>query len=107
MKAYIFFVTVPNYEEGRKIATYLVEKQVVACVNIIQNVVSIYRWKEKVEESNEALLIIKTMEKNNEELINAIKKLHSYEIPECIGFKIEKGSPQYLKWLFDSIKERD
>ena len=104
MNFYVFFVTVPNIEEGKKIAKILVENKLVACVNIIQNIYSIYRWKGKVEENNEHLLIIKTNEEKSELLIQKILEIHPYEIAECVGFKIEKGSESYLKWIEDVVK---
>ena len=64
MDYYIFFVTVPNIEEGKKIANFLVESKLAACVNIVQNIFSIYWWKGNIERENELLLIIKTTEKN-------------------------------------------
>jgi len=92
-------VTVPTLEEGEKIASILVEEKIVACVNILKNIFSVYRWKGKVEEETEHLLLIKTTEKNSEKLISKIEEIHSYETPECIGFKIDKGSNDYLKWV--------
>jgi len=103
MSFYIFFVTVPNFEEGKKIAKNLVEKKLAACVNIIQKVFSVYWWKEKIEEDNENLLIIKTTEEKSDLIIQEISKTHSYDVAECIGLKIEKGSEQYLKWIKESL----
>ncbi len=103
MNFYIFFVTVPNLEEGRKIAKILVENKLVACVNIIQNIYSIYRWKEKIEENNEHLLLIKTTEEKSELIIQKINEIHSYEIAECVGVKIEKGSKKYLNWINEVV----
>lgn len=96
---FLFLVTVPSLEEGKKIASTLIQDKTVACVNIIRNIYSIYRWKGKIEEDMEHLLIIKTTEEKSEELIKTIEEVHSYETPECIGFKIEKGSNAYLTWL--------
>ena len=104
MNYYIFLVTVPNIEESKKIGKLLIENKLVACVNIIQNVYSIYKWKEEVVEDNEHLLLIKTTEENSEQLIQKINEIHGYETPECIGFKINKGSKDYLKWLSDVIE---
>lgn len=104
MNYFIFLVTVPNIEEGQRIAKTLVENKLAACVNIIQNVFSIYRWKGKIEENNEHLLLIKTIEENCAFLIQKINEIHSYETPECIGFKIEKGSEKYLKWIMEVVE---
>jgi periplasmic divalent cation tolerance protein len=99
MEYFIFYVTVPNIEEGKKIARNLVESKLAACVNIIHDIFSIYTWKEKIEEDNEHLLIIKSPENNADSIIQRVKELHSYKNPECVALKIEKGSQQYLDWI--------
>ncbi|MFX0006551.1 MAG: divalent-cation tolerance protein CutA [Promethearchaeota archaeon] len=104
MNHYIFLVTVSNIEEGKKIAKVLVECKLAACVNIIHNILSIYRWKGEIEESEEHLLLIKTIEKNKEHIIKKINEFHSYETPECIGFKIDIGSEKYLNWIDEVVE---
>ncbi|MFW9770589.1 MAG: divalent-cation tolerance protein CutA [Candidatus Heimdallarchaeota archaeon] len=104
MRTYIFFVTVPNLEEGKELAKILVESRIAACVNIIQNIFSIYRWKGKIEENNEHLLLIKTNEINSKQLIEKVNDIHSYDTPECIGIKIDEGTEKYLNWINESIK---
>ena len=99
MNYYLFLVTVPNIDEGQKIARILVENKLAACVNIINNIFSIYRWKGEIQNDNEHLLLIKTIEVNCESLIQKVNEIHSYETPECIGFQIEKGSEKYLNWI--------
>ena len=105
MNYFIFLVTVPSFEEGQKIAKILVESKLAACVNIIQNIFSIYRWKGKIVEDNEHLLIIKTTEIKSNLIIKKISEIHSYSEPECIGIKLEKGSETYLKWIEDMVKQ--
>ncbi|MFX1357582.1 MAG: divalent-cation tolerance protein CutA [Promethearchaeota archaeon] len=105
MNYYIFFVTVPNIEEGKRIAKVLIENHLAACVNIIQNIFSIYHWKGCIEQDNEHLLIIKSTGKKSEILIEKINEIHSYENPECIGFKIEKGSERYLNWIQSIVNQ--
>lgn len=104
MDFFIFLVTVPSMELGKKIGRILVEAKLAACVNIIPNIYSIYSWKGKIEEDNEQLLLIKTTDQKSEKLTAKVKELHSYETPECIGIKIEKGSQQYLDWIKDNVK---
>ncbi|MHA2036417.1 MAG: divalent-cation tolerance protein CutA [Promethearchaeota archaeon] len=104
MNFYLFIVTVPTIEEGKKIAKNLVESKLAACVNIINNIFSVYRWKGEVQEDNEHLLLIKTTEEMSESIIQRINEIHSYSEPECIGMKIDKGSETYLNWILDSVK---
>src|SRR5258708_12703496 len=91
-------------EEGRKIAQLLVERQLAACVNIVPQVESVYRWQGKVESANEWLLVIKTLEANFSRVCDGIKELHSYELPECIKLEISGGSQKYLEWIEENVK---
>jgi len=104
MSQYIFLVTVPTIEEGKKIARILVENKLAACVNIIQNIFSIYKWKGNIEEDNEHILLIKTTEEKCDIIIQKISEIHTYNNPECIGFKIEKGSEKYLNWIKEVVE---
>ncbi|MFW9772136.1 MAG: divalent-cation tolerance protein CutA [Candidatus Heimdallarchaeota archaeon] len=99
MTEFIFLSTISDLEEGKKIAKILVENRLAACVNIIKNIYSVYKWKGEIEEDDEHLLLIKTTKKKSESLIQKIDEIHSYETPECIGFKIEIGSEKYLNWI--------
>ena len=99
MSFYLFLSTVPNIDEGKKIAKNLVESKLAACVNIISNIFSIYRWEGEIQEDNEHLLLIKSTEQKSELIIQKIKEIHSYEEPECIAIKIESGSETYLEWI--------
>jgi periplasmic divalent cation tolerance protein len=92
-------VTVKDLEEGRKIAKSLVKHRLATCVNILPEVESYFWWKDKLETAKEAMLMIKTKETSLPELIKAIKKLHSYSIPEIIALPISGGSRDYLEWI--------
>jgi periplasmic divalent cation tolerance protein len=74
-----------------------------ACVNIIPQIASIYRWQGSIEEARESLLVIKTTAAAFEDVRQAIAKLHSYELPECICLAVEDGSPNYLAWVGESV----
>jgi periplasmic divalent cation tolerance protein len=99
----LVLTTASSKEEARRLAKMLVERRLAACVNIVPNINSIYRWKEKVEESQEFLLLMKTTESAIPKLRDAIQELHSYEIPECIVLLIEEGSAAYLDWIDESV----
>jgi periplasmic divalent cation tolerance protein len=99
----IVFTTAGSEDEANKIARHLVERRMAACVNIVPQITSIYRWKENVEEAREWLLIVKTTAAAFEEVRDAIAELHSYEVPECICLTIEDGTPSYLDWIGESV----
>jgi periplasmic divalent cation tolerance protein len=99
----IVLSTAGSEEEAHKIARQLVERRLAACVNIVPQVTSVYRWQGKVEEVREWLLLIKTTAAALHQVRQAIMELHSYELPECLALAIEDGSPNYLQWIGDAI----
>ena len=101
----IVLSTAGSEEEARKIAHHLVERQLAACVNIVPQIESVYRWQGKMESSREWLLLIKTSARMFPEVREAIRDLHSYEVPECISVEIDEGSPAYLQWIAESVKQ--
>jgi len=100
----LVLTTTGSREEAQKIARALVQQRLAACVNIVPQIHSVYRWQEKVEESEECLLLIKTISTRCDHVCETIKQLHSYNLPECISLAIEDGSAEYLKWIADSVK---
>ncbi len=101
----VVLVTAANRREGRKIARNLVESKLAACVNITPTIQSIYRWKGKIADEREFLLIIKSARELFPEIRAAVSKLHSYTTPEIICLPIVDGSEDYLRWLTDSVKQ--
>jgi periplasmic divalent cation tolerance protein len=99
----IVLTTAGSQEEARKIAHGLVERRLAACVNIAGPVESVFRWQGKVETEPEFLLVIKTTAAAFERVRDAIKELHSYELPECVMLSVEDGSAAYLNWIGESV----
>jgi periplasmic divalent cation tolerance protein len=95
----IVLSTAGSEQEAHRIAHTLVKRRLAACVNILPQVQSIYRWKGEIESAQEWLLLIKTRADKFPAVRDAIGELHSYEVPECIVLEIEDGSLPYLQWL--------
>ena len=95
----IVLSTAGSEQEAHKIAHILVKRRLAACVNILPQIQSIYRWKGEIESAREWLLLIKTRADKFPAVRDAIGELHSYEVPECIVVEIEDGSLRYLQWL--------
>ena len=104
MSAIIVLTSAGSKEEARKIAQSLVESRLAACVTIISEVESVYRWQEDVQDAKEWLLMIKTTAGNFDNVKEAIRKLHSYELPECISVEIADADAGYLKWLRENTQ---
>ncbi|MGE0710079.1 MAG: divalent-cation tolerance protein CutA [Planctomycetota bacterium] len=95
----VVLCTVPNEEEGARLARALVDERVAACVNLLPGVRSFYRWEGEVKDDPELLLVIKTTPARRDALIARIQALHSYSCPEAIALPIAAGSEPYLRWL--------
>jgi periplasmic divalent cation tolerance protein len=95
----IIFCTCPNQESAERIARSLVEAQLAACVNILPNVTSVYRWQGEVESAQELLLIIKARSDDYVAIEQHIKALHPYTVPEIIATAVQSGSLDYLHWI--------
>ena len=102
--ARIVLTTAGSPQEAEKIARALVERCLAACVNIVPQIQSVYRWKDKIEHETEWLLIIKTKTNLFESVADAIKELHSYELPECVMLEVRSGSERYLNWIRENTR---
>ncbi len=99
MDCIVIFITASNREEADKIANSLVLKKLVACVNIVNEIKSVFMWKGKIERADEVLLIAKSVRKNFRNIVKEVKRLHSYECPEIIALPIVAGNKDYLEWV--------
>lgn len=95
----VVLITVRDQEEGRRIADALVGLNKAACVNMVPQVSSLFRWEGKVEDEKESLLIVKTRADLFPELEALVRGIHSYEVPEIIALPIVQGNEAYLKWI--------
>jgi periplasmic divalent cation tolerance protein len=99
----VVLITASSSEEAEKITRVLVEEKLAACVSQVPGVKSTYWWKGKVETASEILLVAKTLKTKVKTLIKAVKKNHSYSVPEVIALRIKDGNKDYLKWIQESL----
>ena len=95
----IVLSTCSSREEADRIARGLVEERLAACVNVVEGVSSVYRWKDAVQEDSEILLIIKSRRDLVARLNERLAAMHTYEVPEAIAIPVVDGSAAYLDWL--------
>ena len=96
--------TVPVESDADTLARTLVTEQLVACVNVLPPMVSIYRWRGSVEQNRERQVIMKTTRDRVAALRARVKELHSYEVPEFVVIPIQEGSDEYLSWISESTQ---
>ena len=102
----MIYGTAPSPEEGRLIARTLVAEKLVACVNLVDNATSVYRWEGAVEEAIETIFIAKTTKALSSEVLIRIQALHSYDIPCAVVYDMAGGLPAYLAWIAGETRER-
>ena len=98
------FITAANGEEAARLAELLVGSQLAACVQILPEIESVFRWQGEVARESEILLIVKTTAEKFADLEREVRALHSYEVPEIVAVPIVAGSSPYLDWLTASVK---
>ncbi|MBW1972738.1 MAG: divalent-cation tolerance protein CutA [Deltaproteobacteria bacterium] len=100
----LILVTVPSRQVAEQIAKLLLDEKLVACVNIVPNIVSFYWWEGKTNKDDEFLLLIKSKKTLFDDVSKKIKEVHPYDIPEVIGIEIKLGLKEYLDWINNEIK---
>ena len=100
----IVFMTAANGEEATRLADLLIGAHLAACVQILPEMESVYRWEGKIERQSEILLLAKTTAGKFADLEREVRALHSYETPEIVAVPIVAGSTPYLEWLNQSLK---
>lgn len=96
---------IDSREAAEQIAHHVVEERLAACVSIISDITSVYKWEGALERASESLMVIKTTRERLPQLIERIKELHTYELPEVIALPIEDGYPPYLEWIVSETTE--
>lgn len=99
MENLLVFTNLPNRTDAQALAQALIERRLAACVNVLAECTSVYRWRDRVESAAEVPVLIKTTVAAYPRLEQAIRDLHSYELPEIVAVPISRGLPQYLGWI--------
>jgi periplasmic divalent cation tolerance protein len=95
----VVLITAGSIEEGERIAGLLVDSHLVACVNVVPSIKSFFFWEGKSDQQSEVLLIAKSRKALLNQIIEHVKKIHSYSVPEVIAIPVIGGSEDYLKWV--------
>ena len=95
--------TAPDLRSARKIADALVKNRLAACVSVLPEVHSTYRWKKKIERSSEVLIVIKTAKSRWKAVRNFVLERHPYELPELIALPVTEVSKKYLDWMVSGL----
>ena len=98
----VVLMTAPDRDEASRIAELLVNSRLAACVQILPEVQSVYRWKGEVERNTEILLLAKTTSDKFDELDRAVREIHSYDTPEIVALPVNAASESYMNWLLES-----
>ena len=93
------YMTAGSIEEAKSIGQILVGQNLAACVNLLENMTSIYNWEDKLEEGHEVVMIAKTRKALMAKLIETVKSHHSYDIPCILELPIQGGNPDFLSWI--------
>jgi periplasmic divalent cation tolerance protein len=95
----VVVTSVGTEEQALDVAHALVRARRAACVNIVPNIHSVYRWKGRVCDDGEMLLIIKTRASQFEGVRETIQRVNTYELPEVLGYRVDKASPGFAQWI--------
>lgn len=101
--AYLVFVTGPDREALLELGRRVVGERLAACVNVLGDLASVYRWEDEVQEDAEGLALMKTTGARLEVLRERVLELHPYDEPEFVAVEIDRGSSSYLSWVAASV----
>ena len=105
MQTQLLYVTCKDTEEANTIGRTLVQERLVACVNILPAIQSLYWWNDEVQNDCEVAFFAKTTQQKAQQVIERICQLHSYECPCVVTLPIEKGNPDFLNWVTEQTKK--
>ena len=98
-EAVVVLITFPMDADVRRFASTLVAEGCAACVNVLPEVASVYRWEGRIEEARERQLLVKTQRASVDRLRGRVRELHPYDTPEFLVIPVVDGDPRYLAWV--------
>lgn len=101
----IVYATFPDCQSAQDVGRALVEQQLVACVNLLPGMLSIYRWQGEVETAEEVVMIAKTRAELSDNVVKEIEARHSYDTPAAVTVEIAGGSARYLAWIEEETRD--
>lgn len=104
-EAILVFITTGSQEEADTLSSALLEERLVACVNQVKDIASFYWWQGERDQAIEVLLLAKTRRELWAQVLDAIRKHHSYEVFEAIAVPLIEANPAYLDWIWESTRE--
>tara|TARA_B100000579_G_scaffold168489_1_gene137181 strand:- start:5597 stop:5941 length:345 start_codon:yes stop_codon:yes gene_type:complete len=107
VKLSLVYMTAGSLDEAKKIGRILVEQNLVACVNILENMTSIYKWRDKLEEDQEVIIIAKTRRKLMQKLTETVNSLHSYDRACILEMPIQGGDNDFMNWIEAVTAEKE
>ena len=103
----LVIITASSVEEAKTISDTLLNKRLAACTNQLSDVKSLYWWENSIQSSDEVMLLAKSRATQFDEIVLAVKEVHSYDIPEVLAIPILSGNPEYLNWIFEETGEKE
>jgi len=100
----VLLITAGSIEEAQQISRALLEQKKVACVNIVPQISSLFWWQGKIDSESEVLLLAKTKASKLPEILDLVREIHSYDVPEVIALPILDGNREYLEWIDKEIE---
>jgi len=104
MEINMIYITAGSKDEAKRIGKALIITGLAACVNIIENMTSMYMWDGKLQDANETILIAKTTKERVSDLIEKVNTLHTYDCPCIVSLPVSDGNPAFLNWVANEVQ---
>lgn len=101
----LVLTTVPSREVGEGMVRELIEERLIACANLVPELISIFRWQSEIQKETEILILMKTSHSNVPRLYERVSELHPYEVPELLTLSVESASNAYRRWVLSETNE--